>query len=31
MGGLTETTKREFAKRILDILNSSAEALKKLV
>ncbi|PIU83585.1 MAG: hypothetical protein COS68_03280 [Elusimicrobia bacterium CG06_land_8_20_14_3_00_38_11] len=26
---LTETTKREFAKRTLDILNSNADALKK--
>jgi hypothetical protein len=28
MAGLTETTKREFSKRALDILNSNAEALK---
>ncbi|MFA5779933.1 MAG: hypothetical protein WC947_07330 [Elusimicrobiota bacterium] len=29
MAGLTDTTKREFAKRTLDILNSNADALKK--
>lgn len=28
MGGLTETTKREFAKRILEIMNSNSEELQ---
>jgi len=28
MAGLTETTKREFAKRTLDLLNANASTLK---